>query len=301
MQIYLNGEWVSPENAKVPIWDHGFLYGDGIFEGIRVYNGRIFKLDEHLNRLYASGRGIDLTIPLEKGEMREQVIEAVRRNNLQEAYIRLVVSRGTGDLGIDPRKCRQATVVILADKISVYPEAMYKKGIRVMISSTRRNPPDSLNGRIKSLNYLNNILAKIEHIKYGLDEAIMLNHQGYVVEGTVENVFVARGKRLLTPPTSLGALEGITRGTVIGLAPELGYACEEALLHPHDLYTADECFLTGTGAEIVPVSEVDGRPVGSGKPGPVTLRILEAFRALTRTEGVEVYSIQTRTEQAKAI
>ncbi len=297
LEIYLNGDWVAKENAKVSIWDHGFLYGDGIFEGIRVYGGRIFKLDEHLERLYASAKGIDLAILLSKGKMKESVIETVRRNQLTEAYIRLIVSRGTGDLGIDPRKCRESTVVIMADKISVYPEETYRRGLKVMIASTRRNPPDSLNGRIKSLNYLNNILAKIEQIKQGLDEAIMLNHDGYLVEGTVENVFVVKGKKLLTPPCYLGALEGITRQTVIDLAPQLGLVAEEALLNSHDLYIADECFLTGTGAEIVPVIEVDGRGVGDGKPGKVTLAVLEAYRALTRQIGVPVYP----KEQAKAV
>lgn len=289
LQVYVNGSWVPKEEAKVSIWDHGFLYGDGIFEGIRVYHGRVFKLDAHLNRLYASARGIGLKIPHEPAEMERLVVETVRLNGLQDAYIRLVVSRGAGDLGIDPRKCRQATVVILADKISLYPEEVYKRGLKAMIAATRRNPPEALNGRIKSLNYLNNVMAKMEQIKYGMDEAIMVNSAGYVVEGTAENVFVVKGKKLLTPPSHLGALEGVTRATVMELAPGLGYTAEEAMLNVHDLYICDECFLTGTGAEIVPVVEVDGRPVGNGKPGPVTDRVLAAFRELTRREGVPVY------------
>ena len=228
LQVYVNGKWVPKQEAKISIWDHGFLYGDGIFEGIRVYNGYVFKLKEHLNRLYASAAAIDLTIPHSPDEMSDLIIETVRKNGLKESYIRLVVSRGAGDLGIDPRKCKEPTVMILADKINLYPEELYKTGIRVMIASTRRNPPDSLNGRIKSLNYLNNILAKLEHIKAGLDEAIMLNHEGYVVEGTAENVFVVKDRKLLTPPCYLGALEGITRGVVMDLAPEIGFHAEEA-------------------------------------------------------------------------
>jgi branched-chain amino acid aminotransferase len=292
LQVYVNGRWVPKEEAKVSITDHGFLYGDGIFEGIRVYNGLVFKLKEHLDRLYASAKGILLSIPLAPSQMQEAILETVRRNNLRDSYIRLVVSRGSGDLGIDPRKCREATVVILADKISLYPEELYQKGIRVIISSTRRTPPDSLNGRIKSLNYMNNILAKLEQIKHGMDEAIMMNHQGYIVEGTADNVFVVRGKKLLTPPCYLGALEGITRATVMELAPKIGCTAEEALLNAHDLYTCDECFLTGTGAEIVPVIEVDGRIIGEGTPGPITQRVLQAYRELTKHEGVPVYPEQ---------
>lgn len=296
LQVYLNGHWVSKEDAKVSVWDHGFLYGDGVFEGIRVYNGRVFKLDEHLNRLYESAKGIELTIPLSKAKIKEDVIETVRLNGFSEAYIRLVVSRGPGDLGLDPRKCRKATVVILADKILVYSEETYRKGLRVMISSTRRNPPDSLNGRIKSLNYLNNIFAKLEHINTGVDEALLLNHDGYLVEGTAENVFIVKGQKLLTPPCYLGALEGITRATVMELSAELGLSSEEALLTSHDLYVADECFLTGTGAEIVPVVEVDGRAIGDGAPGRITQQVLGMYRDLTRTEGVQVFP----DEQPKA-
>lgn len=289
VQVYVNGQWLAKEDAKISVWDHGFLYGDGVFEGIRVYNGRIFKLEEHLTRLYSSARGIDLTIPMDLPKMRNTVAEAVRRNGLQDAYIRLVVSRGIGDLGIDPRKCSEATVVIIAYKIELYPDALYKNGIRVMVTDVRRVPPDALNGRIKSLNYLNNILGKMQHVKFGLDEALMLNRDGYLVEGTAENVFLVQGKKLLTPPCHLGALDGITRGTVMEFAPKLGLAVEEALLHPHDVYLSDECFLTGTGAEIVPVVEVDGRKIGGGVPGPITHRVLEAYRELTRREGFPVY------------
>ena len=289
LQVYMNGHWVSKEDAKVSIWDHGFLYGDGVFEGIRVYNGRVFKLDQHIKRLYESAKGIELTIPLSKTKMKEDLVETVRRNGMSEAYVRLIVSRGPGDLGLDPRKCRKATVVILADKISVYPEETYRKGLRVMIASTRRNPPDSINGRIKSLNYLNNIFAKLEHINTGVDEALLLNHDGYLVEGTAENIFIVKGEKFLTPPAYLGALEGVTRATVEELADDLGMVYEEALLTPHDLYVADECFLTGTGAEIVPVIEVDGRMIGDGVPGPATVRLLKAYRELTRNEGVLVF------------
>ncbi len=276
--VYVNGTWLPKQEAKVSIWDHGFLYGDGIFEGIRVYKGYVFKLKEHLNRLYASAAAIDLTIPHSPDEMEDLIIETVRKNGLKESYIRLVISRGAGDLGIDPRKCKEPTVMILADKINLYPEELYKTGIKVMIASTRRNPPDSLNGRIKSLNYLNNILAKLEHIRAGLDEAIMLNHEGYVVEGTAENVFVVKDRKLLTPPCYLGALEGITRGVVMGLAAEIGFRAEEALLNSYDLYTCSELFLTGTGAEIIPVVEVDGRKIGNGAPGQTTLQILKTYR-----------------------
>jgi branched-chain amino acid aminotransferase len=290
LQVYVNGKWVPKEEAKVSIWDHGFLYGDGIFEGIRVYQGIVFKLKEHLKRLYASASAIDLTIPYTPAEMQNLVVETVRKNNLQESYIRLVVSRGAGDLGIDPRKCKEPTVMILADRINLYPEALYATGIRVMIASTRRNPPDSLNGRIKSLNYLNNILAKLEHIKSGLDEAIMLNHAGYVVEGTAENVFIVKDRKLLTPPCYLGALEGITRQLVIELAPKLGLQAEESLLNAYDLYASDEIFLTGTGAEIVPVVEVDGRKIGNGKPGSISLQVLKTYREyVAHYQGVHVY------------
>jgi len=287
-QIYIDGAWVSREDAKVSIFDHGLLYGDGVFDSVRSYDGRLFKLDEHVNRLYLSAKGIGLDIGIPKAKFTEQVIESIRRNNLRDAYVRLVVTRGPGDLGIDPRKCTKSTIIILADKITIYPEETYKRGLRVIIASTRRTPPDSLNGKIKSLNYLNNIIAKLEHIHTGMDESLMLNHEGYLVEGTVENIFLVKGKKLLTPPCHIGALEGITRQTTIDLAPSVGLSAEEALLTANDLYTADECFLTGTGAELVPVVQVDGRAIGDGKPGPVTQKMLAAYREYTKQVGIPI-------------
>ncbi|MBE3577538.1 MAG: branched-chain-amino-acid transaminase [Limnochordales bacterium] len=288
--VYLDGRLVPEEEAKISIFDHGLLYGDGVFEGIRLYSGRIFRLEQHLERLYESAASIRLNIPMTREEFKQAIIETVRANKLQDGYIRPVVTRGVGDLGLDPVRCPRPTVFIIASTIQLYPESLYENGLRIGTVSTRKNAPDSLNPRIKSLNYLNNILAKLEANNAGFAEALMLNHQGYVAECAADNIFAVRRGAVLTPPTYVGALAGITRQVVLELAPGLGYQATEAVLTLHDLYTADEVFLTGTAAEIVPVVEIDGRTIGSGKPGPVTRRLRAAFRELTQREGTPVYS-----------
>jgi branched-chain amino acid aminotransferase len=289
MLIYLNGKLVPKEEAKVSVFDHGFLYGDGVFEGIRIYNGRIFKLKEHIERLYASAHAIDLKPPLTQEELLQATVETVRANNLRDGYIRIVISRGEGDLGLDPRKCPNPTVVIIADKIAIYPEEVYKKGMKIITVSTRRNSPQALNPNIKSLNYLNNILAKIEANRANVPEAIMLSIEGYVAEATGDNIFIVKNKTLITPPLHLGVLPGITRQTVIELAKERGIITEEKPFTLYDVYTADECFLTGTAAEIVPVVEVDGREINGGVPGEITLLLMKDFHEYVKMEGVEVY------------
>ncbi|MEK7475807.1 MAG: branched-chain-amino-acid transaminase [Candidatus Coatesbacteria bacterium] len=288
MKIWLDGKLVEKEQAVVSVFDHGLLYGDGVFEGIRAYNGRVFRLDEHLDRLCDSARAIMLKMPLDQAGIKQAVLDTLRANGLKDAYIRLVVTRGTGDLGLDPRKCPKATMFVIADRISLYPEEAYTKGLTVATVSTRRNLPVALDPRIKSLNYLNNILAKIEANNYGVPEAIMLNAEGYVAECTGDNLFIVRGGRLLTPPTATGALEGITRATVLELARGLNIPSSEENFNQYEIYTAEECFLTGTAAELIPVVTVDTRPIGTGKPGPVTLKLIDAFRELTRREGTPV-------------
>jgi branched-chain amino acid aminotransferase len=289
MQIYLDGEWCTRETAKVSVFDHGLLYGDGVFEGIRVYNRRVFRLEAHLERLYASARAIALDIPLDPAAMTAAVEETVRRNRQADAYIRLVVTRGEGDLGIDPRSCAKPSVIIVVTDIRVYPKEMYARGIRVVTSATRQVSHESFDSRIKSLNYLKNVLGKIDAQRAGADEAILLNGAGYIAECTADNLFVVRRGRLLTPSPQDGALEGITRGAILEHAGEAGIAAAETRLTRFDVYTADECFVTGTGAELMPVVEVDGRPVGDGRPGPVTQRLTDAFHALVRTEGVALW------------
>jgi branched-chain amino acid aminotransferase len=289
IQVYIDGKFYPKEEAKISVFDHGFLYGDGVFEGIRAYNGRVWKLTEHLDRLYASAKSIWLDIPLSWSEMEQVVLETCRRNNLQDAYIRLVVSRGAGDLGLDPRKCPKPSVICIADSISLYPAEVYEKGMKVISVGTRRNPVDTLSPQIKSLNYLTGILAKVSAITLGYPEVIMLNAQGYVCEGTGDNVFIVKKNKVITPPAYLGILPGITRDAVMEMARELGYAVEEAVFTLHDLYTADECFLTGTAAEVVPVVQADARPIGDGKPGEVTRRLIARFRELTQTQGTAIY------------
>jgi branched-chain amino acid aminotransferase len=291
LAVYLDGRYVSSrEEATVALFDHGFLYGDGIFEGIRVYNGRVFRLDDHIERLYESAKGIMLEVPLERGALCQALLETVRRSGLDDAYIRLVVSRGAGDLGIDPRKCQKAAVYIIVDKIGIYPKEKYDKGLKVITASTRRHRPDTLNTQIKSLNYLNNILGLQEAIRQGADEAIMLNDSGYITEATADNLFVIKKGEVLTPPAYLGLLKGVTRGLVLEIARELGLKAEERVLVMQDVYAADEVFLTGSGAELVPVVEVDSRSIGSGRPGPVFARLLEAFRARTKWDGTPVHA-----------
>ena len=274
MKVYLNGELVDKESALISVFDHGYLYGDGVFEGIRAYNGIIFKLREHLDRLYRSAHMIMLEIPLAKVKMQEAVIATMKANNLKDAYIRVVVSRGEGDLGLDPRKCKNPNVVIITDKIVLYPQELYEKGMEIITVPTRRNIPEAINPQIKSLNYLNNILAKIEAINSGYQEAVMLNHDGLVVECTGDNIFILKENVLLTPPAYLGALKGITRDTVIELARKKGIEVKEDVITRYDLYNAQECFLTGTAAEIVPVVKIDGRVIGNGKPGKITLQLI---------------------------
>ncbi|MBX6394397.1 MAG: branched-chain-amino-acid transaminase [Alicyclobacillaceae bacterium] len=287
--IYLNGEFVPPERAVVSVFDHGFLYGDGIFEGIRAYGGNIFRLRQHIVRLYESAKSILLQIPLTMEEMEQAVAETVRRNHLKDAYIRLVVSRGPGDLGLDPRNCKGPNIVIIADQIKLYPAEFYEQGMRVVTVPTRRNNPDALNPKIKSLNYLNNVLTKIEAARAGALEALMLNQDGYVCEGSGDNVFIVKNGKVITPPTYLGALEGITRNAIIEICEKEGIPVAEQPFTRHDVYVADECFLTGTAAEVVPVVEVDGREIGRGVPGELTKLLTEKFRALTLVDGYQVY------------
>ena len=286
VKVYLNGKFVDSSKATVSVLDHGLLYGDGVFEGIRSYNGLIFKLREHIDRLFESAHTIMLNVPMTKEELIEVVKQSLRVNRLHNAYLRLVVTRGEGDLGLDPRKCARPTVFVIADKIELYPKTLYEKGLDLITVATQRNVPEALNPQIKSLNYLNNILAKIEALNAGYEEAIMLSPSGYVTECTGENLFIVKDKRLLTPPPYIGVLRGITRQTVMELGTRLRLDVREQLLTRHDLFNAGECFLTGTAAEIVPVVKIDGRVIGSGKPGPVTRRLQAAFRQLTKTQGV---------------
>ena len=285
-KVYVNGKWVPKSHASVSVFDHGFLYGDGVFEGIRSYNGLVFKLKEHIDRLYESAHTLVLGFPLSKAAMQEAVVRTLQVNRLANAYIRVVVSRGTGDLGLDPRKCPKPTVIIITDTIRLYPRSLYTQGLKIVTVATCRNVPEALNPQIKSLNYLNNILAKIEAVNAGFEEALLLNAQGYVSECTGENIFVVKGNALLTPPPYVGILKGITRGAVMALGRGLGMEVREEVLTRHDVYNADEVFLTGTAAEIVPIVEVDSRRIGGGKPGQVTGELLREFRALTETDGV---------------
>ncbi|MFH1995551.1 MAG: branched-chain-amino-acid transaminase [Candidatus Omnitrophota bacterium] len=287
MKVYLNGEMIERDKAKISIFDHGLLYGDGVFEGIRSYDSLVFKLTEHIDRLYKSADFIKLRIPMTKKEMIDAVIGTLRSNKLRDAYIRLVVTRGVGDLGLDPRNCPAATVFIITDKIVLYPKEYYQKGLDLVVASTRRNLVEALDPRIKSLNYLNNILAKIEAIDAGTVEAIMLTHEGYIAECTGDNIFIVKKGKLSTPPVHIGALDGITRNAVIELSGNAGIPFSEALMKKKDLYDAEEIFLTGTAAEVVPVVKVDSRVIGTGKPGKMTLRLMDAFRKMTRVDGLK--------------
>ncbi len=281
LKIYLNGQIVPQEEAKVSVFDHGLLYGDGVFEGIRAYNGKIFTLQEHLDRLYASASAISLTIPISKAEMGDAIKNTMAANNLTDSYIRLVVTRGVGKLGLDPNKCAKPQIIIITDTIELYSKALYEKGLDIVTVTTIRNHFSALDPKIKSLNYLNNILAKIESIRAGAGEALMLNKDGYVAECAGDNIFIVKDNALITPPASAGILIGITRNLVMKLATDMGIAVKEELMSRCDLYVADECFLTGTAAEIIPVVTIDGRVVGSGKPGKVTQALLKKYRDLT--------------------
>ncbi|SDX95752.1 branched chain amino acid aminotransferase apoenzyme [Acetomicrobium thermoterrenum DSM 13490] len=287
--VYVNGEYVPKEEAKVSVYDHGFLYGDGVFEGIRAYAGRIFRLEEHIDRLYDSAKAIWLEIPISKEEMMEVCAETCRRNELKDAYIRLVVSRGTGDLGLDPRKCPKATVVCIADKIALYPEEFYQKGLKAATAATRKNYGEVLPPQVKTCNYLPNIMAKIESIVAGAQECFCMSREGYLTEGSGDNVFLVKNGVVKTPHPAVGILIGVTRNAVIELAKKLGYPVEETFLTRYDVYTADEAFVTGTAAEMVAVVEVDGRKIGNGKPGPVTEKLREEFRKLVTSEGYPIY------------
>ncbi len=289
LMVYLNGELVPAEEAKVSVFDHGVLYGDGVFEGIRAYNGRVFRLQQHLERLYDSARAIMLSIPLTIEELTEAILETCRANELTDAYIRLVVTRGPGDLGLDPRKCPKPTVFIIADRIELYPEEYYEKGLEVITCVTRRNSPDALDPAIKSLNYLNNILAKLETVRAGVPEGIMLSSNGYVAECTGDNIFLVRDDHVITPPISVGNLRGITRQVVMELLAGMGIETQEELFRLLEVYNAKEIFLTGTAAEVAPVVKVDGRAIGGGAPGPLTRKLREKFHQLTQHEGLPIY------------
>lgn len=288
MKIYLNGNLVPKEQATVSVFDHGLLYGDGVFEGIRFYSGRVFRLDDHIDRLYRSARAIALTIPLDHGAMTRAVLDTIRANGMTDGYVRLVVTRGEGSLGLSPKSCPTPTVFVIAAGITLYPEEMYRNGLKLVTCSTRRIAHGALSPMVKSLNYLNNIMAKIEAEQAGAGEGLMLNEQGYVAECTGDNVFIVRDGRISTPPIAAGALAGVTRAVVFELARQLGIDIREEDMTRYDIYTADECFLTGTAAELIPVVELDSRPIHDGKPGPVTLRLTELFRELTRTTGTPI-------------
>ena len=281
-KIYINGKFFDKADAKISVFDHGLLYGDGVFEGIRVYDGKVFRLPEHIERLYESAKHIALDVPLTREQMTEAVLHTVEVNAKKDGYIRLIVTRGAGGLGIDPRKTTDPQVIIIVDDISMYPRELYENGLEVITSSFVRNHPNALNPRIKSLNYLNNILAKIEAVRAGCLEAIMLNVNGEVAECTADNIFLVKRGVLKTPPTHAGILEGVTRDFVIELARAADVPFQEATLTRHDVYAADECFLTGTGAEIIPVVKCDGRVLGPGKPGPITRQLRERFHQAVR-------------------
>lgn len=290
--IFLNDQFVKKNDAVISVYDHGFLYGDGVFEGIRMYNGNVFRLKEHVDRLYDSAKSIMLEVPFTKKELSDLVVETLKRNQLQNAYIRVVVSRGVGNLGLDPFTCKKPQVIIIAEELSLFPKELYESGIEIVSVATRRNRSDVLSPKVKSLNYLNNILVKIEAHLAGVGEALMLNDQGYVAEGSADNIFIVKNGNILTPPGYVGALEGITRGVIMNIANKLGFSMTEQVFTRHDVYTADEVFLTGTAVEVIAVVKVDGRTVGEGKPGAYTNKLLEEFRKTVTEDGVKVYKPQ---------
>jgi len=289
MKIYIDGKYCGEKNAKISVFDHGLLYGDGIFEGIRAYHGRVFKLKEHIDRLFYSAKAILLDIPMSHAEIMRAVVETCRENNIRDGYIRLLVTRGAGTLGLNPNRCKDPSVIIIADNIQLYPPELYEKGMEIVTVATTRNLHSALNPAIKSLNYLNNVLAKIEANNAGCEEAIMLNAEGFVAECTGDNIFIVKAGQLMTPPLSAGALYGITRGVVMDLARAEGVSVAEPNLTRYDLFNAEECFLTGTGAELIPVVKIDGRVIGAGKPGPLTRRLVDKYRALTKSSGEPIY------------
>ncbi len=285
MKIFIDGKLYGERDAKISVFDHGLLYGDGVFEGIRAYHGRVFKLKEHIERLFYSAKAILLEIPMTAEQVSAAVLETCRANKIRDGYIRLVVTRGVGTLGLNPKSCGRPSVIIIVGKIQLYPQELYEHGMAIATVPTARNLHSAVNPAIKSLNYLNNILAKIEANNAGVEEAVMLNAEGFVAECTGDNLFIVKKGQLLTPPLSAGALYGITRQTVIELALESGVKVSETNLTRYDLFTADECFLTGTGAEIMPVIKIDARVIGAGKPGPLTRRLVEDYHAFTKTTG----------------
>ena len=288
MKVYLNGKLVDKKDAKISVFDHGLLYGDGVFEGIRSYNCLVFKLREHIKRLFNSAKSIMLKVPLSEKQLIDAVIRTLKANKLKDAYIRIVLTRGEGDLGLDPRRCiGNEQLIIIADKIALYPQKLYRQGLKIITVPTIRNLPEALNPQIKSLNYLNNILAKIEAINCGYEEAIMLDSLGYVAECTGDNIFVVRNGMLYTPPQCMGTLRGITRDCILEIAKKLKIPAHEHVITRHEVYISDECFLTGTAAEIVPVISVDGRVIGNGKPGKMTNTLLREFKKLTKKDGIK--------------
>jgi branched-chain amino acid aminotransferase len=288
-KIYIDGKFYPEASAKVSVLDHGLLYGDGIFEGIRFYNGRVFRLEEHLDRLWDSARSICLEIPMTMREVTEAVLETIRQNHLRDGYIRLLVTRGVGNLGLNPVQCKHPSVIIIAATIALYHENIYRKGLTIVTCATRRTSPAALNPAVKSLNYLNNVMARIEANLAGADEALMLNDAGNVAECTADNVFIIKRGQIFTPPITAGALRGITRSIVFEIAAELGIKIMEADITRHDVFIADECFLTGTAAEIVPVVKADGRLIANGKPGPITVRTISRFHAMTHETGTPIF------------
>ncbi len=289
-KIYIDGELLPESEAKVSVFDHGLLYGDGIFEGIRFYNGRVFRLEEHLERLWDSARSICLEIPMSRTEMTAALLETIRQNDLRDGYIRLVVTRGVGNLGLNPMQCKRPSVIIIVATIALYSEEVYRNGLTVVTCATRRMGPAALNPAVKSLNYLNNVLARIEANLAGADEALMLNDAGNVAECTADNIFIIKRGHIFTPPITAGALRGITRSVVFEIAAELGVKISEADITRHDVFIADECFLTGTAAEVIPVIKADGRVIGTGKPGSISTRMIARFRELTRESGTPIFS-----------
>ena len=289
MQIYIDGTLYPESEATVSVFDHGLLYGDGVFEGIRFYNGKVFELEEHIRRLYKSAAAICLIIPLDREAMIEALLLTIRSNNLRDGYVRLVVTRGKGNLGLSPEHCPKPTVIIIAARITLYSDESYEKGLKVITCATRRIAHGALSPMVKSLNYLNNIMAKIEATHAGAGEGLMLNEQGLVAECTGDNIFLVSGDSITTPPISSGALAGVTRAVAIRIAGELGIPVSEPQITRYDIYTAEECFLTGTAAEIIPAVELDKRPIGDGKPGPITRRLIGRFRELTQAEVTPIY------------
>ena len=289
LRIYIDGNFYDQAEAKISVFDHGLLYGDGVFEGIRFYNDRVFRLDEHIDRLWDSARAIAMDVPMSKSELIAATLETIRQNELHDGYIRLIVTRGVGSLGLSPDSCRRPSIIIIAATIALYPEDLYHKGLTMVTCSTRRTPPAALSPRVKSLNYLGNILGKLEAQNAGAGEGLMLNEQGYVTECTGDNIFVVKKGEISTPPLNSGILAGVTRAVVFELAEKLHIRTVERDLIRHDIYTADECFLTGTAAEVIPAVQLDRRLIGNGQPGAVTLRLVESFRELTRATGTPIY------------